>query len=84
MKEIDHAAVADKAMELFDGNSDGLVDPVEFFEVVKRANIDGKTVRCMSTSCNLFLLTPCAQVDLAMVQDFIESYAVCHAPPLSP
>lgn len=87
MKEIDHAAVADKAMELFDSNSDGLVDPVEFFEVVKRANVDGKTVRCMaaaSTSCNLSRLTPCAQVDLAMVQDFIESYAVCHAPPLSP
>ncbi len=60
MKEIDHAAVADKAMELFDHNSDGLVDPVEFFEVVKRANSNGKTVRCMAAAptaathpCNL-------------------------------
>ena len=50
MKEIDHAAVADKAMELFDNNADGLVDPVEFFEVVKRANSDGKTVRCMAAA----------------------------------
>jgi hypothetical protein len=34
-------------MELFDQNSDGLIDPVEFFEVVKRANTESKTVRCM-------------------------------------
>lgn len=57
MKEINHAAAADKAMEIFDQNGDGQVDSVEFFEVVKRANTKDKTV------------------DLAMVQDFIESYA---------
>ncbi len=36
-------------MEIFDQNGDGLVDTIEFFEVVKRSNDKGRVVRLACT-----------------------------------